>query len=412
MSETTLKLPSDQDHSGRDLGREEIELLSEVIASGVLNSTKGTKVERFEKEFAALHGSKHGVALASGTAAIHAAIVAVNPDPMDEIITSPITDMGAIAPIIYQGCVPVFADTDPYTYNVTAESIEKKITKKTRAVIVTHLFGNPCRMREIMALAGKNHLAVIEDCAQAYLAEYEGRKAGTIGDIGVFSLQQGKHMTTGEGGIAITDNADHARRLRLFVNKAWGYGDKNPDHYFLALNYRLTELQGAVALAQLKKLPSVVSRRQAAAKKLDARLRSIDGIKIPAPPADSTHVYWKYCLDVDPEILGFDVAELAAQLKNFGIASAPRYIQKPAFRCQVIKDGVTFGRNHFPLSEEMMRGYQDEGWCRREYPGAYQALSRVLVLPWNEFYEETHVRYIADKIHESVSLLSAVKIKS
>ncbi|MBI3316156.1 MAG: DegT/DnrJ/EryC1/StrS family aminotransferase [Candidatus Omnitrophica bacterium] len=411
MSDENLKLPSDQDISGRALGEEELLLLKEVIQSGVLNSTKGTKVSAFEKAFATLCGAKHCTALASGSAAIHAALVALNLDPLSEVITTPITDMGAITPIIYQGCVPVFADVDPFSYNVTAETIRKRITPKTQAIIVTHLFGNPCSMPAIMALAREKKIPVIEDCAQAFLAEVEGKKVGTLGDIGAFSMQQGKHLTTGEGGIVTTDNGDTARRMRLFVNKAWGYGDPNPDHYFLALNYRLTELQGAVALAQVKKLEWVVRQRQAAARRMDEHLAPICGIRIPKPPKNSTHVYWKYCVDVDKEILGFDVAELAQALKNFGIASAPRYIQKPAFRCQVLKDAVTFGGSHYPFTEKQVLAGQDEAWWRREYPGSYQALSRVLVLPWNEFYAEKHVDFIASKIKQCLADLSLVKAK-
>ena len=405
----TLKLPSDQDISGRDLGREEVALLTEVISSGVLNSTKGTKVALFEKKFAEAHGAKFCVAMASGSAGIHCALAALDLNPLDEVITTPITDMGAITPIIYQACVPVFADVDPYSYNVTAAAISKKITPRTKAIIVTHLFGNPCEMNEIMAVARERGIAVIEDCAQAFLAEYHSKKVGVIGDIGVFSMQQGKHMTTGEGGIAITNNEEYARRIKLFVNKAWGYGDKNPDHYFLSLNYRLTELQGAVALAQLDKLAHCVSQRQKMAQWLDKKLSGIEGIKIPQAPKNATHVYWKYCLDVDREVLGFDVLELAGELKKYDIASAPRYIQKPAFRCQVIREGKTYGAQHYPFDEAMLKNYQNEDWCRREFPGAYQALSRVLVLPWNEFYKEEHVDYIADRIKRSMSVLSTVK---
>jgi perosamine synthetase len=409
MTDEILKLPSDQDISGRNLGNEEIDLLKEVIASGVLNSTKGTKVERFEKDFAAYYGVPFCSALASGTAAIHAALIALDLNPMDEVITTPITDMGAITPIIYQGCVPVFADVDPFSYNLTAETMKRHITPKTKAIVVTHLFGNPCEMDAIMALAKQHKIAVIEDCAQAFLAEYHGKKVGTIGDIGAFSMQQGKHMTTGEGGIVITNNPDYARRMKLFVNKAWGYGDKNPDHYFLALNYRLTELQGAVAIAQLKKLKQVVDQRQKMAARLDAAIGSIGGFTIPKPPKNSTHVYWKYCIDVDKETLGFDVTELANQLKSFGIASAPRYIQKPAFRCQIIREAVTFGKSKYPFEEKSLALFSDEERCKKEYPGSYQALSRVLVLPWNEFYTEKHVDFIAAKIRQSISNLSPVK---
>ncbi len=409
MSDEIIKLPSDQDCTGRDLGQEELALLKEVLDSGVLNSTKGTKVARFEKEFAEAHKIRFAVAMASGTAGIHCALAALDLDPLDEVITTPITDMGAITPIIYQGCLPVFADVDPFSYNVTASTIQRKITPKTKAIIVTHLFGNPCEMGPIMALAREREIVVIEDCAQAFLAEVGSKKVGTIGAIGVFSLQQGKHMTTGEGGIAITSDENFARRMRLFVNKAWGYGDKNPDHYFLSLNYRLTELQGAVAVAQLAKLERCVAQRRRMAARLDEKLSGIEGIRIPQAPEGATHAYWKYCLDVDREILGFDVSELAAELKKYEIASAPRYIQKPAFRCQVIREGKTYGRQHFPFDEKTLKNYEDEAWCRNEFPGAYQALSRILVLPWNEFYTQKHVDYIADRVQRSISALSTVK---
>ncbi len=204
---TTMKkvtLPSDADASGRSFGAEELELLRQVIESGTLNCTRGSTVNRFEKRFAEWIGLPHCRAVTSGTAAVHCAVAAIDPEPGDEIVTTPITDMGAIAPILYQAAIPVFADVDPRTYHVTAETIAKKITRRTRAIVVTHLFGNACDMDPILELATQHGLPVIEDCAQAYGATYTGRRVGTIGRIGCFSLQQGKHMTTGEGGMVVT----------------------------------------------------------------------------------------------------------------------------------------------------------------------------------------------------------------
>ena len=263
-----IDLPSDGDHTGRDLGNEELELLERVIRSGTLNCTKGTVVKELESEFAERWGAAFCRTTTSGTAAIHVAVAAVDPEPGDEIITTSITDMGALVPIVYQTAVPVFVDVDPETYNVTAETIAPKITDRTKAIIVTHLFGNPCDMDPILELADRHGLPVIEDAAQAYLTEYKGRLVGTIGDIGCFSLQQGKHMTSGEGGIVVSRGEQYARRMKLFIDKAWGYGDPKPDHYFLAPNYRMTELQGAVALAQFRKLDSVVDRRVRTADRL------------------------------------------------------------------------------------------------------------------------------------------------
>ncbi len=265
-----LVLPSDQDATGRTLGREEQEALARVIASGTLNSTKGTEVAALEKSLARLLGVKHVVACSSGSAAVHCAVAALNPEPGDEIVTTSITDMGALHPIIAQGAIPVFADVDPQTCNVTAEAIRAVLSERTRAIVVTHLFGNPCEMAAIQALADERGIPVIEDCAQAYLATVDGKQVGTFGRLACFSLQQGKHITTGEGGFVATDDDALARRVFLFVNKAWGYGDAQPDHYFLAPNYRMTELQGAVANAQLPKLQGSVERAPGDRRRADA----------------------------------------------------------------------------------------------------------------------------------------------
>ena len=242
-----ITLPSDQVAEGRTLGAEELANLKTVIESGTLTSTKGQFVKKLEADFASLMGAKHCHASASGSAALHTAYAAIDPEPGDEFITTSITDMGALTPIIYQGAIPVFADVDFRSCNVTAETIEARISERTKAIIVTHLFGNPCDMGPIMDLARSKNIPVIEDCAQAFEATYHGKKVGVLGDIGCFSMQQGKHITTGEGGLCVTNNDELARRMFLFINKAWGYGDAKPDHYFLAPNYRMNELTGAVA---------------------------------------------------------------------------------------------------------------------------------------------------------------------
>jgi dTDP-4-amino-4,6-dideoxygalactose transaminase len=390
-----IVLPSDQDSSGRTLGREELEELIRVVESGTLTCTKGTACATLEARFAAMLGSRFAIACASGSAAIHTAIAAIDPEPGDEIITTAITDMGAITPILYQGAIPVFADVDPLTCNVTAETIAARISPRTRAIIVTHLFGNPCDMRPIAELAAKHKLPIIEDCAQAYLARDNGQLVGTMGAIGCFSLQQGKHITTGEGGLVVTDDPEYARRVRLFVNKAWGYGDTNPDHYFLALNYRLTELQGAVAMAQLQKLQSGVNQRRAMADRLTARIAGLRGITPPVHARDAVHVYWRYCLWVDGSVLPGGSPALGAGLKRHGIAAAPRYIQKPAFRCEVLRDQRTFGNSRFPftLARPEAVDYREEN-----FPGTFRGLEQILVLPWNERFTEAHVDFIADAI--------------
>jgi dTDP-4-amino-4,6-dideoxygalactose transaminase len=399
-----LVLPSDQDASGRTLGEEEIARVADAIRSGTLTSTKGTLTRSFERKFAALCGTEHGWACASGSAAIHVAVAAVDPEPGDEIITTAITDMGALAPILYQGAIPVFADVDPRTCNVTAESVRARLSSRTRAIVATHLFGNPCEMRDILALARERGLPVIEDCAQAFLARSGGKRVGSLGAIGCFSLQQGKHITTGEGGIVVTSAAELSRRAFLFINKAWGYGDPNPDHYFLALNYRMSELQGAVALAQLDKLEGAVRRRQALAARLTALLEGVPGIATPWVAPENEHVYWKYCLRVDAGTIPGGSPELGRRLKERGIASAPRYIQKPAFQCEVFRDQRTFGRSRWPFTIARPEALD---YSPASFPGTFEALEGILVLPWNERYTEETVDSLADEIRAAVREASA-----
>jgi dTDP-4-amino-4,6-dideoxygalactose transaminase len=402
FTKTGIQLPSDQDASGRTLGQEELAKLAEVIASGTLNSTKGRFVKQLEQEFADKLGVKHVFACASGTAAVHTAIAALDPEPGEEIITSPITDMGALSPILYQGAIPVFAEVDPRTWNLTAETIAPCLSPRTKAIIATHLFGNPCEMDEIIALADSRKIPVIEDCAQAFLAEQRGRYAGTIGRISCFSLQQGKHITTGEGGLVATDDDELARRMFLFINKAWGYGDPDPDHYFLALNYRMSELQGAVAVGQLTKLECSVQRRVAAARILTQKLTSLRGIETPYVHTDNVHTYWKYCLRVDANIIPGGSDGLGKQLKARQISCTPRYVQKPAFMCRVFQEQKTFGNSRFPFTLARPEVLQ---YDPQHFPRTMQALESVLVLPWNENYLDEHLDYIAESIHESVFYL-------
>jgi perosamine synthetase len=398
-----MQLPSDQDASGRTLGAEEIQALTEAITTGTLTSTKGRFVRTFETEFARMIGAKHAYACASGTAAVHLAVAAIDPNPGDEIVTSPITDMGALTPILYQGAIPVFADVDDRTCNVTAKTIEARLSDRTKAIVVTHLFGNPCEMDEIMELATARRIPVIEDCAQSFLAAYKGRNVGTIGRIGCFSLQQGKHITTGEGGIVVSDDDALARHMFLYINKAWGYGDQKPDHYFLALNYRMSELQGAVALAQLPKLGGVVNQRMRMAARLTSQLKDLPGLEVPWSAADARHVYWKYCVMVDDQIVEGGAPGLAKALKAYDILSAPRYIQKPAFMCDVIKNQKTFGDSRWPFT---LARPEAVDYDHAKHQGTFRALDRILVLPWNERYTEEHVDYLAQSLTTAVTSLS------
>jgi dTDP-4-amino-4,6-dideoxygalactose transaminase len=392
-------LPSDGDHSGRTLGDDEAALAAVAVRSGTLNSTRGTFVAAFERRFADWLGRQHAIACANGSAAMHAALAALRLMPGDEVVTTPITDMGALTPILYEGAVPVFADVDPGSKNVTAATIEAQLTERTRAIVVTHLFGLPAELDAIVALAAERRIPLIEDCAQAFGATHRGRKVGTFGSLAAFSLQQGKHITSGEGGIVVTDDPELARRVLLFVNKAWGYGDPRPDHYFPALNYRLTELQGAVLVAQLRRLDAVVARRRDVADLLRRRLAHLPGLTLPADPPHGTHSYWKFAIDVDAAQVPGGAVALGRGLLDQGIACAPRYVQKPAYACELF----THWRDHpvtaLPLGHNG-RGRSAAPWptTQQPLPGAVQALEQVLVLPLNERYLPQHCERVAAAI--------------
>lgn len=380
-SRTFNVLPSDQDGSGRSFGETEIRYLTEVLESGRLFAPKGTFVKRLEENFARRLGLERVSASSSGSAAIHAAIAALDFEPGDEVITTPITDMGALSPILYQGLIPVFADVDPGNGLVTAGTIAERISSRTRAIVVTHLFGNPAEMGPILALANHHGLRVIEDCAQAFGATLNGKPVGSFGDVGCFSLQQGKHITSGEGGLTATSDLELAGGIRRYINKAWDYDAPTSDHDALALNYRMSELQGAVALAQLERLDSTVAARVQAASVLEDAISGIDGVFPTSISPMGRHSYWRFPLLVDLERVPGGPIALAGQLRALNIPSAPRYIQKPAFACGLFVNRKTLGSSQYPftLARDEALDYRAE-----LFPGTYRFLERVLVLPWNE----------------------------
>lgn len=398
--EDLLPLPSDRNASGRSLGDEEMELLERVIRSGELFSVGGAMVPRFEEELSAELGVGHARAVPSGTAAVHTALAALGVGPGDEVVTSPITDMGAVAPVLYQGAVPVFADVDPDTLNVTAETIRPCLSERTRAVVVTHLFGNPCRMEPILELLRGRDVALVEDAAQAYLAAVDGRTVGTIGDMGVFSLQQTKQMTSGEGGAVVTDDPSLARRARVWADKGWAYDADEPGFETLGLNCRMSELQGAVALAQLRKLEGMVAQRIRSAERLRERLDDVPGLS-PVPVAESSRAtYWKFPLLVDRDELGVGPDRLGEELKDLGVWNAPQYIRKPVFACRPFRER---GRPDGALRAYSTYPDPPPPESLESYPGCRDGLARVLVLPWTERHEERHVDYIADQLRRVVA---------
>lgn len=299
-----------------NIGEEEKRAVMAVLDSGVLSRYLGTwhpdffggpEVQAFEKEWAAVSGVKHGIAVNSCTSGLYAAVGAVGVKPGDEVIVSPYTMIAsATAALVYQG-VPVFADIDPDTYTISAETIAPLITKRTKAILVVHIFGQCADMDPIMALARKHGIKVIEDCAQSPLATYKGRPAGSLGDIGVFSLNYHKHIHTGEGGMCTTNDDELAERLQLIRNHAEavveGKGVKNLTN-MLGFNYRLGELEAAIGRSQLKKAPSLIATRKENVRYLDGKLAGIAGLGLPKIGPAGDHVYYAHVLDYDEAVTG------------------------------------------------------------------------------------------------------------
>ena len=375
--------------------------VSRVIFSKRMNSIDGGYVVKaFEEEFAKAYGVQHAVASTSGTAAIHVALGALNPEPCDEIITTPITDMGSVIPILATNCVPVFADVDPATGNLTAANIEKKITCKTRAVILVHLFGRPADIQSILDLLRPRGIALIEDCAQAHYADYRERKVGTYGDFGCFSLQQSKQMTCGDGGVTLVNREDLMDRAALFVDKGWNRGQGLRTHSFLGMNYRMTELQGAVARAQLRKLPRLIERRRAMALSLSDRLRRVGPMIIPPYVAPDTRPsWWMFPFSVD-QTTGIDIDEFYEELSAEGVCVAREYVPQAVFNYSVLKEQRTYGQSRYPFSASSYIPPDIN-----DYPGFIEFKNNLLYMGWSHNVSRKDVEFIARAVEKVVLAL-------
>ena len=344
-------------------GEEDVEAVTEVIRSGVLG--KGPKVLEFEAAWAARHGAEHAITATSGTAAMHVAAGALDLDPGDEIITTPLTAGGSIIGLLLQNCVPVFADVDE-TYNIDPKDVEAKITSRTRAIWVTHLYGNPCDMDALKAVADKHDLYLVEDCCHAPLAEYKGQIVGTLGDIGGFSFG-GKHLSGGVGGAVVTNNYSLWERAVIFSDvalpRAKGPWEDRPyQHYFLAPNYRMSDLTAAVLLSQLGKLEDYVENKIRAAKDINAGVADVEGI-VPQPVRpDDRSTYWKWGATLSDEAFTCSAQEFVDALVAEGLYDflGPRGLNGRAALMNnnpFLSEPHLYGRSHTPLDIGRDRPY-------------------------------------------------------
>lgn len=391
-------LPSIKDFTGRSIGKEELELVKEVIESGNLGYLYGKKIKLFQKEWADKYNVDTAVAVSSGTAALHTAMVFINIGPGDEVLVPAITDMGTVIAVLLQNAAPVFVDVDMRTQCMEPYDIEKKITSRTKAIIPVHLYGFPCHMDEIMRIARKHKLYVVEDCCQAHLTEYKGRLVGTIGDAGCFSFQQSKHMTTGDGGMIIAKKDSICnKKLNLCADKGWPR-ERYRDHLFLAPNYHMTELQAAVGIAQLRKLDEFIEKRIKHARFLSSLIRHIDGVYPPLEVDWAKNTYYEYALTFNPDIYTVSNTTLARALTEEGVYTAPGYLPKPIYMYDVVLKGRTYGNTHCPF--DCNKFSAEVQYSSNMCPVSVEACKRMLFIPWNEKLTEKNVEDIAVAIRK------------
>ena len=337
-----------------DLKAQYASVREEVNAAiqGVLDTcqfTLGSEVVAFEKEFAAYSGSPIGIGVNTGTSALHLALLAADIGPGDEVITVPFTFVASVAAIHYTGAKPVLVDIDPKTYTMDPKAFEAAITPRTKAVIPVHLYGQMADMDPILAIARKHKLVVIEDACQAHGAEYKGRRAGSLGDMGCFSFYPGKNLGAyGEGGMVTTANEEYARKVRML--RDWG-AEKKYQHVLKGFNFRLEGIQGAVLRVKLKYLDKWTEARRTAAGHYNRLLAGV--VPTPHAEAHNRHVYHIYA-----------------------IRTAHRAAWQDALNAQGIQNGI-----HYPIPVHLLPAYADLGYRKGQFPHSESAANEELSLP-------------------------------
>jgi len=318
------------------VGKEEVEAVTKVLLSG--RYVSGPKVEEFEKEFARYLGVNYASAVNSGTAALHISLATIGVGPGDEVIVPSMTFFSTVTSVIHQNAVPIFADIDD-TFCIDVDSVEKNISENTKAIIPVHLFGHPCNMRDLCKLSNDYSIPLIEDCAQAHGAEYNGKKVGGFGKTGCFSFYATKNMTTGEGGMIVTDDSKVNKISKQIRNH--GMIDRDT-HFCLGYNYRMSEINAAIGIVQLKKLDILNQIRIKNSEYLLKNLKKIRWIKIPKIRDNIKHAYFWCPIIIDEKELGMTTKELVIALRQRGLEVRHRY------RSPLYKQEMLINKNAYP----------------------------------------------------------------
>lgn len=330
------------------IGKKEIEYVNQALKSGWISS-KGKFIDKFEEKFAKYCGVRYAVSTTSGTAALHLALASLNITRDDEVIIPTFTMIATAFTVVYCDATPVLVDAESETFNIDPQKIEEKITKKTKAIMVVHLYGHPCDMNPILQIAKKHKLLVIEDAAEAHGAEYKRKKVGSFGDVGCFSFYGNKIITTGEGGMIVTNNKKLAERAKLLKNMAFGQGVHKFEHLAVGYNYRFTNVQAAIGLAQMERIEKIIYLKRKIARQYNRSLRNIADLTTPVEKEGVKNVYWMYTILVDGGKRDWLIDKLAKK----DIETRPFFVpihQQPVFK----KQGL-FYKEKYPIAERISK---------------------------------------------------------
>jgi dTDP-4-amino-4,6-dideoxygalactose transaminase len=388
----------------RAVGANALKYYQELVASGL------TKAPDFDRAFAEANGAKFALSVANCTIANHVSCAACGVGPGDEVVVSPITDYGTIYGIIAQRAIPVFADTDRLTGNVTAETIEPVITGRTRALSVVHWAGITCDMDAIVRLAQRRGLPIIEDVCQAPLAEYDGRKAGTLGAMGCFSFDGEKHLSCGSGGAIVTDDEELYNRCVNFAGNRGAYVDDpgyGRRHKVLGCNYRFDNVRMPLAMAQLEELPALVERRRELGAQLSRLIAEIDGVTPSPVPPRGDAVYWIYPFIIEVERMRAGLLELARAMAAEGLPGiGPGWYYLVPDSHDLLNDlRRTYGPGAVPGGAS--DGHFGRSYAAADTPNAKWYVDHMLRFPFTEKHSERDIEDIARIIRKVTSFYQA-----
>jgi perosamine synthetase len=369
--------------SSPQVGEQEAQAVREVLLSG--SYVSGAKVKAFEQRFAAYIGVAEAVAVSSGTAALHAALSALDLGPGDEVVVPALTFFATVTSVIHQGAVPIFADITMDDYCMSAEDFARRVTPRTKAVVPVHLFGYAADMAAINAVAKEHGIKVVEDCAQSHGTRYRGTMTGALGDLGAFSFFATKHMTTGEGGMVTTNDSDLATRMRIFRNHGLSGRD---DHVTLGYNYRMTEMAAALGLIQVEQLDSRNEARVRRSEELLRRIADVPWLQVPKVRNEQNPTYFWCPILIDEGKLGFSTRELIGRLRERGVETRHRYVA-PLYRQPLLTENM-------PRILRLAAGANLPDYGSLRLPNAERVAGHVIGLPNRPDMTDAEMEYVAD----------------